>query len=315
MKAVTVEPGAALVIREHADPVPGAGEVLVKIHAAGLNPADLGQRAGIYPAPPGSPPDIPGLEFAGEVVALGPSAGRFSLGQRVMGVVGGGAQAELLAVHERLLMPVPESLTWEQAGGFAEVFVTAHDALVNQAGVRPGERVLITGAAGGVGMAGVQIAAAAGAEVIASVRNPDNRELVVGLGAAKAVDPADAEANGPYDVILEIVGGTNFESDLRSLNPWGRIVIIGVSGGGIEAKLDLTMLAFKRATVRGSTLRSRTLEEKATAARAIEREVLPFVASGKITVPIAQTYPLDEAKSAYDEFLGRGKFGKIVLLP
>jgi NADPH:quinone reductase-like Zn-dependent oxidoreductase len=315
MRAVTVEPEGVLAIREHPDPVPGVGEVLVRIHGAGLNPADQGQRIGRYPAPPGSPPDIPGVELAGEVVGVGPSSQRFALGDRVMGVVGGGAQAELLAVHERQLMPVPDSLTWAQAGGFPEGFVTAHDALRTQAGVLPGERVLITGAGGGVGVAGVQIAAAAGAEVIASVRNPDNREAVVRLGAAKAIDPSEVEANGPYDVVVELIGGQeSFDADLRSLNPSGRIVIIGVSGGA-EVSLNLAQLAFKRATVRGSTLRSRHLEDKANAARGVEREVLPFVARGQITVPIAKTYPLDDATTAYDEFGGRGKLGKIVLLP
>jgi NADPH:quinone reductase len=154
MKAVTVEPEGRLAIREHDDPEAGVGEVLVRIRAAGVNNTDLGQRAGLYPAPPGSPPDIPGLEFAGEVVAVGPSASRFLTGARVMAVVGGGAQAELIAVHERQLMPVPEGLNWTQAGGFAEAFVTAHDALFTQAGLRPGKRVLINGAAGGVGVAG-----------------------------------------------------------------------------------------------------------------------------------------------------------------
>lgn len=315
MRAVTVQPGSVLEIGEHPDPEPGVGEVLVRIHAAGVNLADLGQRLGVYPAPVGSPPDIPGLELAGEVVARGPFAERFTVGDRVMGVVGGGAQAQLLAVHERQLIPVPASLTWEQAGGFPEAFVTAHDALVTQGGVRPGDRVLITGAAGGVGVAGVQIAAAAGAEVIASVRNPDNRDAVVGLGAVKAIDPADAEANGPYDVVLELIGAPNFESDLRSLNVGGRIVVIGGSPEKLDATIDLALLGQKRATISASTLRSRPLEDKANAARAVEREVLPFVASAKTTVPIAATYPIDDAATAYDAFRGRGKLGKIVLLP
>lgn len=314
MRAVTVEPGGVLAIREHPDPEPGVGEVVVRVHGAGVNNADLGQRRGGYPAPAGSPADIPGLDVAGEVVAIGPSATRFVLGDRVMAVVGGGGQAEFLSVHERQLMPVPDSLTWEQAGGFPEAFITAHDALRTQGGLSPGDRVLVSGAAGGVGVAGVQIAAAAGAEVIASVRNPGHREALVGLGAAEAIDPAEAEANGPYDVILEVVGAINFESNLRSLNLWGRMLIIGAVAG-TEAKLDFMQLFSKRATVRGSTLRTRPLEEKASATRAVEREVLPFVASGKITVPIAQTYPLDEASTAYEAFSTPGKLGKIVLLP
>jgi NADPH:quinone reductase len=314
MRAITIEPQGVLAIREQRDPDAGVGEVLVRIRAAGVNMADLGQRAGVYPAPFGSPPDIPGLEFAGEVVSLGSLAKRFSVGDRVMGVVGGGAQADLLTVHERQLMLVPDALSWEQAGGFPEAFVTAHDALFTQGGLRPGERVLITGAAGGVGGAGVQIAAAAGAGVIASVRNPDNREAVRRLGAIKAIDPAVTEANGPYDVVLELVGASNFESNLRSLNQGGRIVFIG-SSSGTEAKLDFMLLAGKRATVRGSTLRSRPLEEKALATRAVEREVIPLVASRKITVPIAATYALTEAAVAYDAFGKPGKLGKIILLP
>jgi len=311
-KAVTIESKGILAIRDHANPEAGVGEVLVRIHAAGVNNGDLGQLAGLYPAPSGSAPDIPGLELAGEVVAIGTSATRFAVGDRVMAIVGGGAQAELLAVHERQLMPVPQALGWEQAGGFAEAFITAHDALFTQGGLRPGERVLINGAAGGVGVAGVQMAAAAGAEVIASVRSPGSRDAIGRLGAAKAIDPTEAEAGGPYDVVMELVGATNFEANLRSLSSGGRIVIIG-AGSGREAKLDLGLLAAKRATVRGSTLRARSMEEKATAARAVEREVVPLVASGKITVPIAATYPLAEAAAAYDAFRRSGKVGKIVL--
>jgi NADPH:quinone reductase len=157
------------------------------------------------------------------------------------------------------------------------------------------------------------MATAAGAEVIASVRNPASRDAIRRLGASKAIDPSDAEANGPYDVVLELVGATNFETSLRSLNPGGRIVIVG-AGSGREAMLDFGLLGMKRATVRGSTLRSRALEEKAMASRAVEREVLPIVAAGKITVPIAATYPLGEAAAAYEAFGARGKLGKIVLL-
>ena len=161
-------PRRRVVVAEHPDPRPGAGEVLVRVHAAGLNGADIMQRAGLYPAPPGSPPDIPGLELAGEVVARGPGAERFAEGDRVMAIVGGGGQAELATVHERQLMPVPDGLDWPQAGGVPEVFTTAHDALFTQAGLRAGERLLVHGAAGGVGTAGVQLGAAAGAHVTAT---------------------------------------------------------------------------------------------------------------------------------------------------
>src|SRR5947209_16871931 len=182
MRAATIHDGE-IAVQEHPDPVPGSGEVLVRIRGAGLNGADILQRKGAYPAPAGSPADIPGMELAGEVAALGPGAERFAEGDRVMGIVGGGAQAELATVHERQLMPVPEDLPWDQAGGFAEVFTTAHDAIFTQCGLRPGERLLVHGAAGGVGTAAVQLGRAAGAHVTATVRDPGLRDAVSDLGA------------------------------------------------------------------------------------------------------------------------------------
>src|SRR4051812_484811 len=183
MKAATIKDDSVLAVSEHPDPVPGKGEVLVRVKAAGLNGADMLQRKGGYPAPPGSPPDIPGLELAGEVAALGPGATRFAEGDRVMAIVGGGGQAELAAVHERQLMPVPDTLDWPSAGAVPEVFTTAHDAIFTQAGLRPGERLLVHGAAGGVGTAAVQLGAATGARVTATVRNADCRDSVGALGA------------------------------------------------------------------------------------------------------------------------------------
>src|SRR5881409_3150425 len=183
MKAVTIREGGELVVAERPDPEPGAGEVLVRVRATGLNGADILQRRGAYPAPPGAPPDIPGLELAGEVAALGPGARRFQPGDRVMGIVGGGGQAELAVVHERQLMPVPEALDWPAAGALPEVFTTAHDAIFTQAGLRPGERLLVHGAAGGVGTAAVQLGVASGARVAATVRNADLRDSVAALGA------------------------------------------------------------------------------------------------------------------------------------
>ncbi|MBX3486259.1 zinc-binding dehydrogenase [Phenylobacterium sp.] len=313
MKAVTIDPAAGLAFREHPDPQAGHGGVLVRIRAAGVNNADLGQVAGVYPAPPRAPADIPGLEFAGEVVALGPSATRFSVGDRVMGLVGGGGQAELIALDERELMRVPASFSWAEAGGFPEAFITAHDALFTQCALRPGERVLITGAAGGVGNAGVQMAAVAGAEVVASVRDPARRQQVAALGAHRVIDPAEAAANGPYDVVLELAGLDSFDARLRSLNVGGRFVLIG-SSTGFEAKVDFMQLAARRATLRASGLRTRPLEEKALATRAVEREVLSMVERGKIAVPVAATFALADAASAYEAYRTPGKFGKIVLL-
>ena len=308
MRAVTIDEGR-IEIRDHPDPEPGAGEVLVRVRAAGLNGGDMMQRRGLYPAPPGAPQDIPGLELAGEVAALGSGAARFAEGDRVMAVVAGGGQAELAVVHERLAMPVPDALGWPDAGGFSEVFTTAHDALFTQAGLGSGEHLLVHGAAGGVGTAAVQLGGAAGARVTATVRNDALRAGVAELGAA-VIEPEGFEAHGPFDVILELVGAPNLAPNLGALATWGRIVVIGISAG---AQAELNLGALMGGTVRGSTLRPRPLEEKAMAARAVEQHVLPLMESGAARVPIADTFPLDEAEAAYDRFAEGGKLGKVVL--
>ncbi|MFL5831043.1 MAG: NAD(P)H-quinone oxidoreductase [Solirubrobacteraceae bacterium] len=310
MRAVVIR-DQQLVVEERPDPEPGAGQVLVRVHAAGLNGADMHQRLGRYPAPPGSPQDIPGLELAGEVAACGPDAERFVPGDRVMAVVGGGGQAELAVVHERQLMPVPENLSWAEAGGVPEVFTTAHDAVFTQAELKPGERLLVHGGAGGVGTAAIQLGRAAGALVTATVRNADLRPQVAALGA-EAIEPEGFEQHGPFDVILELIGAPNLPTNLAALNTGGRISVIGI-GAGAKAELNLGLLMGKRATLRGSTLRPRPLEEKAACARALERSVLPLLASGAVRVPIAATYPLAEVEPAYERFTEGGKLGKIVL--
>jgi NADPH:quinone reductase len=303
-----------IVIEEHPDPAPGLGEVLVRVHAAGLNGADMMQRRGLYPAPPGFPQDIPGMEFAGEIAALGEGAERFAVGERVMGIVGGGAQAELLTLNERLLMPVPQSLDWIQGGGLPEVFTTAHDALCDQAELRPGERLLVHGGAGGVGTAAIQLGSAIGARVTASVRNEQLRASVAALGAEVIAPEAFAE-HGPFDVILELVGAPNMGENLQALATRGRITVIGVSAGA-KSELNLLALMGKRARIFGSTLRARPAEEKALSARRLEHEVLPLFEGSPpaLTVPIAQTFPLAEAAAAYDSFAAGGKLGKIVLV-
>jgi NADPH:quinone reductase len=311
MRAVTIRDGEIL-LEEHADPVPGAGEVLVRVRAAGINGADMMQRRGLYPAPPGSPQDIPGLELAGEVQAVGPGATRFAVGDRVMAIVGGGGQAELAVVHERQLMPVPAALGWEQAGGVPETFTTAHDAIFTQAKLRPGERLLVHGGAGGVGTAAIQLGNAVGARVTATVRSEALRSEVAQLGA-DAIAPEGFAEHGPFDVILELVGAPNFADNLNALGAGGRIVVIGVSAG-VTAELNLLALMGKRAHIHGSTLRARPLEEKALTARALEREVLPLFERGELKVPIAATFPLEEAAAAYERFAAGGKLGKIVLI-
>ncbi len=310
MRAVTIR-DQAVVIAEHRDPEPGAHEFLVRVHAAGINGADIHQRAGRYPAPPGSPADIPGLELAGEIVGRGPGADRFSEGDRVMAIVGGGGQAELAVVHERVLMPVPDGVGWSAAGGIPEVFTTAHDAVFTQAGLLAGERLLVHGGAGGVGTAAVQLGVAAGARVHATVRNAALRDQVSALGAT-VIEPDGFAEHGPFDVILELVGGPNLPEDLAALATLGRIAVIGI-GAGARAELNLGVLMGKRGRVLASMLRARPLEEKALTARAMERSVLPLFATGALKVPVARAYPLEDALAAYEHFVAGGKLGKIVL--
>jgi putative PIG3 family NAD(P)H quinone oxidoreductase len=310
MRAVTIRDKQVLV-EEHPDPVPGAGQVLVRVRAAGLNGADMMQRLGRYPAPPGSPQDIPGLELAGEVADTGPGAERFAHGDHVMAIVGGGGQAELAVVHERQLMPVPDTLTWPEAGGVPEAYLTAHDALFTQAVLGPGERMLVQGGAGGVGTAAVQLGLAAGARVWATVRRAELRAGVARLGA-EVLAPEGFASHGPFDVVLELVGAPNMAENVEALELGGRVAVIGVSAG---AKFELNLLALmgKRARICGSTLRARPLEEKAIASRRFEREALPVLASGVVKVPVHETFELDAAAEAYESFAGGGKLGKIVL--
>ena len=313
MRAATITEGS-LAVQDHPDPSPGAGEVLVRVRGAGINGADILQRKGGYPAPPGSPADIPGLELAGEVAGLGPGATRFAEGDRVMAIVGGGGQGELAVVHERQLMPVPDGLDWPAAGGLPEVFTTAHDALFSQGLLRAGERLLVHGAAGGVGTAAVQLGRATGAHVTATVRNADLRDAVGDLGADAVIDPEGFEQHGPFDVVLELVGAPNMGGNLKALNTAGRIVVIGV-GAGFKAEVNLLALMGKRGTLRASTLRARPLEEKAATARLMERHVLPLFAAGALRDPVADTFALDDVAAAYDRFTAGRKLGKIVVLP
>ena len=286
----------------------------MRVKAAGLNGADMLQLRGGYPAPPGSPPDIPGLELAGEVEAVGPDAERFAVGDRVMAVVGGGGHAELAIVHERAAMPVPDALDWPEAGGLPEVFTTAHDAIFSQAGLRPGEHLLVHGAAGGVGTAAVQLGRSAGARVTATVRREELRSQVERLGA-RAIAPDGFAEQGPYDVVLELVGASNLGDNLKALSTGGRIAVIGIGGTGPVGEINLLAVMGKRARIHGSTLRARPLEEKAIAMRLVEKEVLPLFEAGELTVPVAETFPLDDVEAAYERFQAGGKLGKLVLLP
>jgi NADPH:quinone reductase-like Zn-dependent oxidoreductase len=312
MRAVTIDDGR-LVVAERPDPEPGRSELLVRVAAAGINGADLLQARGGYPPPPGIPADLPGLELAGEVAATGPGVLRFRPGDRVMAVVGGAGQAELAVVHERTAIGVPDGLSWPEAGGFPEAVTTAHDALFTQCGLGLGDRLLVHGAAGGVGTAAIQLGAAAGARVVATVRTPEHHQPLADLGAAVVTEPGQAADHGPFDVILELVGAPNFAANLDALATGGRLMIIGV-GAGSSVALDLRQLMGRRARLLGSSLRPRPLEEKADAARRVEHQVLPLVADGRLKVPVAATFPLEAAQEAYDRFAAGGKLGKLVLV-
>ena len=299
---------------EREQPVPGHGQALIRVHAAGVNGADPVQVAGFYPPPAeaGVAADIPGMELAGELVESRAPVPRFEPGARVMAIVAGAAQAEYAVIDERQLMPVPDALDWTQAGGFPEVFATAYDALVGQANLRSGQRLLVNGAGGGVGSAAVQLGRVLGADVTASVRNEANRAAVEELGAHRALAPDEAYEHGPFDVVLELVGAPNLVPSVKALAAWGTIVVIGVSAGH-EGTLDLRRLMTKRGTVRASTLRYRAPEEKAVLTRELEASVLPLVADGRLEVPVHAEFPLAEVAAAYERFSAGGHVGKIVL--
>ncbi|MBN2205577.1 MAG: NAD(P)H-quinone oxidoreductase [Thermoleophilia bacterium] len=312
MHAVVIDAGK-LHWRERPDPCAGDHEIVVAVRAAGVNGADLAQREGRYPAPPGWPPDIPGLEMAGEVVSTGEAVTRFAPGDRVMGLVGGGGQATLAAVDEAHALAVPDGVSWPEAGGFMEVCATAFDALFGQARLTVGERVLVTGAAGGVGCVAVQLAALAGARVTASVRDRALHDAVAELGAAEVIEPEAVTDGGPYDVVLELVGAASLPCALRALATRGRVVVIGV-GSGARLEVDLLSLMTRRARVFASTLRGRSRAEKASLIAALGARVVPALAEGRLRVPVTGTFPLRDAGSAYERFAAGGKLGKIVLV-
>jgi putative PIG3 family NAD(P)H quinone oxidoreductase len=302
-------------LEERDDPVPSGGDVLVHVRYAGLNPADLAQRAGRYPAPPGSPSDIPGIEVAGTVAALGPNARQFEAGARVFGIVGGGGLADRVVVHERHVAAVPDNLDDVTAAAAPEAFLTAHDAVMTQAQLRSGELLVVNGGNGGVGTAAIQVASAAGARVLATVRSEGLRERVAALGA-DVVGPDElveaARERGGADVVLELVGGPNLARNFDALSAKGRIVIVG-TGAGDEAPLSLRALMMRRARLIGTVLRARPLEEKAAAVQAFAREVVPHLASGRAVPLVDRVFPAEQAADAFDHLEGPGKLGKVLL--
>jgi NADPH2:quinone reductase len=322
MRAVVItSPGGpeVLKIQEVETPEPVGDQVRVRVRASGINRADLLQRAGGYPAPPGSPSNIPGLEFAGEVDAVGPLVRAWKPGQWVMGLAGGGAQAEYVLTHEGLLVEIPQNLDFVQAAGVPEVFMTAHDALFTQAGLQMGERVLVHAAGSGVGTAAIQLAHAAGATVFGTSRTPEKLErakalgLDVGLSDKNFAEEVKQITSGEgVHVVIDFVGAPYLEQNMDALAAWGRLVIISTMGGA-QASINLGLVMMKRLIVRGSTLRTRTLEEKLAVMRRFATSVLPLLASGKVRPIIEQVYPLEEIAEAHRVMGENRNFGKLVV--
>jgi NADPH2:quinone reductase len=305
-----------LEIAERPTPEPTADRVLVAIAGSGVNRADLLQRRGRYAAPPGWPADVPGLEHAGTVTAVGEAVSQLRVGQKVFGIVGGGAHATHLLTPESLCAPLPEDLDPVVAGGVPEVFITAHDAMVTRAGLRSGERVLIHGVGSGVGTAAVQVARALGARTVGTSRTPAKLERAAELGLDRGVlaDEDMAKGIGEVDVVVDLIGGPYLEVDVEVAATRGRIVIVGLVAGA-TARLDMGAVMSKRLTIAGTVLRSRPDHEKAAAVAAFAREIVPLLESGIVAPVVERRMPLARAREAYDLMESNATFGKVILTP
>ena len=302
-------------LQERPDPQPSKFEVVIAPPFAGLNPADVLQREGKHPVPPGSPTDIPGLEVAGLVVAVGEAVTSFAVGDRAFGLVGGGGLATRVVAAERELAPVPDALDDRQAAAAPEAFLTAFDAAVLQAGLASGDVLLVNGASGGVGTAAVQIGRALGARVVASVRNEGHRPAVAALGAEVfGADQAFARAQelGGADVILELVGAPHMSGNIASLARGGRLVVVA-SKPGEEVPLVLRDLMTKRAHLMGTTLRTRPAEQKGQLVQAFANRIVPLMAAGALVPLVDRSFPLDDVAAALDAVRQPGKLGKLLL--
>lgn len=310
MQAVTIDNGE-IKIAEVADPNCGSEDLLVRVASAGLNAADILQKKGLYPAPKGIPQNIPGLEFAGQVVKCGDKTTGFVPGDMVMGVVGGGAQAELTTIHYSNAIKIPQNVDIIHAGGFCETYLTAFDALVRQANLKMGEKVLVNGAAGGVGLSAITIASLLNSQVFASARHKEHHNYIQQLGATPVV-PEETHKYAPFNVILELVGGINMEDNLSSINEDGRITVIGV-GAGAKCEVDLRILMAKRIKLFGSTLRARSTQSKAILTAEVQSQLIPLLSAEKLPVTVASTYHFNDAAQAYKAFATPGKLGKVIL--
>lgn len=311
-----------LEIQSRPVPTPRAREILVRVRASALNRADVLQRSGRYNPPPGVPADIPGLEFAGEVVAHGPLAERWPLGTRVAGLVGGGAHADYVVTHERAVAQVPIVLSSEQAGASPEACITAHDALL-QAGVRPSDRVVVHAAGSGVGLAAVQIARQLGAKVFGTSRQKEKLDAALSAGLDAGVlagepgwlsNPIQAWTDGKgVDIVIDLVGGDYLRESVSVMAPKGRIIVVGLLAGR-RSEIDLGAVLTKRLTIRGTVLRSRPIEERIVVTQAFEREVMPWLATGAISMRIDGRFPLERVGDAHELMESNRNIGKIALL-
>jgi len=324
MRAIVItKPGGPEVLAEmdRPQPEPGLGQIRVRVRASALNRADLLQRAGAYPAPPGAPADIPGMEYVGEVEALGPSSTLWPIGERVMGIAGGGTHAEFVCVHEREAIPIPANLSFDEAAGVPEAFLTAYDALIRQISLSAGERLLIHSVGSGVGTAALQVALVAGASVIGTSRSQSKLDRAKELGLQHAVNISQddwaaqiRELAPPKGVnaILDLIGGAYFASSLELLAPRGRLILVGLTGGR-TAELNLGMILNKRAQIIGTVLRSRPPEEKFALAREFSDRMIPLFESNRLRPVIDRVFPFSEIGDAHRYMESNSNFGKIVL--
>ncbi len=303
------------------DPSPARGEVLVRVRATAVNRADLLQRMGMYPAPPGAPADIPGLEFAGEVQSVGQDVTEWTPGDRVFGLAGGGTYAEQIVLPARTLARMPRNLDFVSAAAVPEAFLTAYDAMVLQGRLAAGERVLIHAVGSGVGTAAVQLASAIGARPLGTARSRDKLDRATALGLVHGVVPDHgrfADAIGAFvgpdavDLVLELVGGDYLAEDLKCLRPRGRIILVGLMAGR-RVDVDLGAVLGKRLTITGTVLRSRPLEEKILAARALQANLVPLFENGRLAPVVDRVLPLASAREAHALLERNETFGKLVL--
>jgi putative PIG3 family NAD(P)H quinone oxidoreductase len=324
MRAIVItKPGGPEVLAEmeRPQPEPGLGQIRVRIRASALNRADLHQREGKYPAPPGAPADIPGMEYAGEVESLGSSTTLWPVGARVMGIAGGGTHAEYVCVHEREAIPIPANLSFEEAAAVPEAFITAYDALIRQISLSAGDRLLIHAVGSGVGTAALQIGVVTGAIVIGTSRTRSKLDRAKELGLEYAVDisrddwPAqirDLTSGRGVTAILDLIGGSYFAASLDVLALRGRLILVGLTAGR-TAELNLGLILNKRAQVFGTMLRSRVPEEKFTVAREFSERMVPLFESNRLRPVMDRVFPFSEIRAAHQLMESNSNFGKIIL--